>query len=1598
MSEQDQRFAWYGNLRHQGLLISPAVLMESFPEGGRVLSPREYDRLRDRYNRFVAQSGGPSDSGTPMRLEALRHWLDALVLETLGHNSDRWWKQDRLDTFAVRLPTGESIKPTRALIGANNRPALLVLVDDARRLGIGRSQKRYARLLALLRGNDVKLGLFTNGLQFRLCYAGLDHDSWVEWEAESWFAGGETRDQLHGFLALMGADAFKPDENGSFPLLAAVEASRTRQGELAQVLGEQVRKAVECLLDGLPAVLERRPDLARALAGGGSVPLAEAEQWQALYQAVTRLIMRLVVIMYAEARDLLPRSNVFYHQSYSVEQLFLRLQDASRQEPFEMRDRRGAWRQLLALFRLIHQGSAHKDLPVPAYGGHLFAGGDPAHSDPVRRALALFEANEYNLTDADVYQILRLLRIGKVSVRAGRQSKFITGPVDFSDLRTEYIGIMYQGLLDYELRRVGKEPMVVLGIGSEPVLPLSLLEDLDDRSLKDLIKKLGKADKSSDQDEEEDTEAELESESEAEAEAPLLAAESVSAYSAQAEESQYEVEGPDENSLEQGYHRRALEWAIRAVEVAGIIKRPKRGFDVTYERQRAKAAARLVKATLEPGTFYLVRWGGTRKGSGTFYTRPQLAVPLTQRTLEPLCYERLNDGSLQPKVPEEIISLKICDPAMGSGSFLVAALNYLTDALVASVYAYGRLKGAGSETAVLLTGSPATGREGEELLPCRLEDPRFDEMLRARLKRLVVERCIYGVDVNPLAVELARVSLWVETMDRNLPFEFLDHKLKVGNSLVGAWIDQAAHYPAKAWERDGGDKNHNGVNIQPDALTMRIKSVYRDEVKPQLRDWLLRSDNQLRLELEPVAQATVVDQAKLSQTVESLHSLRLSDELELAYAKRVLASEEYRQLKALLDRWCAIWFWPVHRDDVPLPTPREFWSPTDRVERVVMAVARQNGFFHWEIEFPDVFTERRRGFDAVLGNPPWEVMKPISKEFFSNRDPIYRTYGKQEALEHQRRLFKHDPSFEQEWLEYNARFRAMSNWVANAANPFEVSLARGKQGQILAERWRELRVGLKGMADPQHPFAHQGGADLNSYKLFLELSYRILRQGGRLGFLVPSGIYTDQGARDLRVLFLDHSKWEWLHAFQNRRLVFDIDSRFKFAVLIVQKGGCTDSVRTAFMQDDLSTWEKAQPDVIPMSKEQVTRLSPLSCAFLEITSNRDLRILEYLHERNPVLGDSDCPWKVSYTTEFHMTNDSKLFPPLEKWVAKGYRPDGLGRWIGPNGEIALPLYEGRMIGQFDFSNKGWVSGKGRRAVWREISWEHKVIEPQYLMSFEDAADVGLARPHKVAFMDVSSATNTRTMIASYVGTFPCGNSVPVLTLHGEGLPEHLALVAILNSFVFDYLVRVRAGGLHLNFFYLEETPLPPKPAQEVIRFLALNTASLNLCSEIFAREWVALARTYPELKRRPWRSEWAVSEVERVRRRCMLDAVVAHLYGLSFEDFSYLLRIDEANPIGFWRVDKHLPLHLRQTVLTVQSYMHLCKIGIGQFIRDGWQLGDQWEVAESPRTYAVDDWYEAERVAADIEAPYEAYRILHRDSEQTSAVAQRPRRVQSKWF
>ncbi len=716
----------------------------------------------------------------------------------------------------------------------------------------------------------------------------------------------------------------------------------------------------------------------------------------------------------------------------------------------------------MALFRLIHGGSAHGSFPMRAYGGALLRPGDVTSSDAVARAIHILE-HAVSVGDATIHSVLRKLLRGPLPVMRGRQKTFVEGPVDYTDLRTEFIGLIYEGLLDYRLKRTDQEigPQVFLNLGREPVLPLKRLEDMlanDRNGLKNLLTTLSKekvtASVANDEEEAEDEEAEEAGDDQEEAtEEPTL---------------EVEAEAAEDGGPRGADYLDAVEsakrWAKEAVILAGLVaKQGKKETDADYQERTEGDANKLIKRVVATGEFYLVRAGNTRKGTGTFYTRPQLAVPTVHRTLEPLCYDKTADGTLTPKEPETILGLKVCDPACGSASFLVAALHYLTDAFYKSLCHHRHLDDPEQAKKITLPyGRPRTGKTKEELVPFPPNDPQrgdtFPERIKALLRRHVVERCIYGVDINPLAVELARVSLWVETLDPELPFSFLDHKIKVGNSLVGCWLDRVEDYPLKAWEREGGDGKDG-------KRTGRIETFLKGEkvgnrrsgdgiIKKQMIDVIGNGFSNVPL-LFPEMKITtpeVVDQ--LRTEYERLHDLPpdLDPEVREAYYRdHIVANPARQRLKAAMDEWCAVWFWPTDEESLRhVPTPLRFHGSAPEKDVLVEKLVADLKFFHWELEFPDVFTPQRSGFDAVIGNPPWDVMKPNFNEFFSEYEPLYRTLSKQAKSESQHKLFHTTLDAESEWDRYNSRFKSLTNWVKSVATPFSVSLAAAKKvnGQL----------------------------------------------------------------------------------------------------------------------------------------------------------------------------------------------------------------------------------------------------------------------------------------------------------------------------------------------------------------------------------------------------------------------------------------------------------------------------------------------------------------------------------------------------------------------
>jgi len=827
----------------------------------------------------------------------------------------------------------------------------------------------------------------------------------------------------------------------------------------------------------------------------------------------------------------------------------------------------------------------------------------------------------------------------------------------------------------------------------------------------------------------------------------------------------------------------------------------------------------------------------------------------------------------------------------------------------------------------------------------------------------------------------------VETLDRRLPFTFLDHKLRCGDSLVGTWLDQFRDYPLMAFDRESPDKKgkwthgvSHAVNTWHDVLKAKRADAIgeqADVLSGQLRiDGAAATDEELKAAVERVR--------RLYRELRAVPAGR-PDERARIWRERIHTDAAMEKVREAFDTWCAIWFWPLDRLDL-LPTPATFFSLSAEARDIVKEVRDRYRFLHWELEFADVFTGPDAGFDAVVGNPPWEILKPNSKEFFSNHDPLFRAYGKQQALAVQKALFEDNPAIETTWLGYLGDFKDRGNFVRSAAAPSgDTTDADGKPAVLLGsrkdaavklhEQWSRARGRYRGMSDPAHPFRHQGSADLNTYKMFAEVGHAVLRNGGQLGLVVPSGLYTDKGTGDLRRLLLQGCRWRWLYGFENRDRIFDIHRSFKFCVTVAEKGGETAAIRAAFMRHDLEDWAEAVA-TLDYPFEDVDYFSPFSKSILELRDLDHQALTRRQFERAVLVGRlGDNGIATDHGAGLHMTSKSKLFPPRAEWERRGFSPTPTGLWQDPSGSIAMPLLQGAMIWQFD----SWYSDSA--SLLSDSASQPLLMgmtpSPNYLISPDVAASENPKESTcRLGFRDVQNATNQRTFVGTILPPFPAGNTINYLT--GGDLETDLFLLASLSFFATDYLLRNKMSQNHVNWFYVEELPVPVSVTEAESKAIVARLAE-RLCM-IGPTGWLGcrLLGRQPAAARR-----WAVTQHERLRIRTAIDAVMASLYGLSRGDFAWILRdcdhpqhclADKAfcrglDTKGFWRVDKEQLPELRHTVLSLAAFDDLQRAitaagsrdaGIeawcSQNDGDGWLLPEMLCVADLglTRTVALD--------------------------------------------
>ncbi len=893
MSTARHHAEWLSLVEVSGPFLSMEVLLKAFPQGLDAHDPDVMQKVRLAHDEWQDNQRG----ATPDR-EIHGAWVAFVLREVLGFPDAVLLNGQAIPPgLAVTIAEqGETLRPDWVVRQAGEAARLLVQVHplgqdlDKARKGSRWAASAATRMMELLHGTGVRLGLVTNGEHWLLVNAPRGETTgYISWYATLW---QEEKLTLRAFRALLGVERFfGVDESESIEALLA--ESVNSQQEVTDQLGFQVRQAVEVLVQSVD-----RADLDR-----GRALLAGVDEAR-LYEAALTVMMRLVFLFSAEERGLLLLGDPVYDQFYAVSTLRESLREQADQNGEEILERRyDAWCRLLALFRAVYGGIGHEALRLPAYGGTLF---DPDRFEFLegRAAGSSWErvaARPIAINNRTVLHLLEALQVLQVKLPGGGGVE--PRKLSFRALDIEQIGHVYEGLLDHTAVRATEPILGLAGTkNKEPEVALGALEGLWGTR--------GQGEKGE--------------------QALLMFLKQQTGRSEPALQRALAMDVTEEwDAYGLGRLRVACgnDGALyeRVLPFAGLLRLDTFGYPVV----------------IGSGSVYVTQ-GSDRRDTGTHYTPRSLTEEIVKYTLEPLVYRGPAEGKPKEKwklkKAPELLSLKVCDMAMGSGAFLVEVCRYLSARLVeAWELAEGRIvdgpRPVGEATGnvrVLPDGSLSAGDLRERVLPA----DAAERLIMAR--RLVADRCLYGVDKNPLAVEMAKLSLWLITLQKNKPFTFLDHGLRCGDSLVGVSVEQLCYWNMDTYE------------TTPELLASSIRSQV-EEV------------SQMRRRLENISVETTTDQAEkerllgLAQT--RVNGLQCgADQLVTSY---FVSSKRQRQ------------------DDVRQIMLRAYRGEGD-VPEELRGVLEQNNVqpFHWELEFPEVFAQG--GFDAIVGNPPFQGGQKIT--------------------------------------------------------------------------------------------------------------------------------------------------------------------------------------------------------------------------------------------------------------------------------------------------------------------------------------------------------------------------------------------------------------------------------------------------------------------------------------------------------------------------------------------------------------------------------------------------------------------------------------------
>lgn len=842
---------------------------------------------------------------------------------------------------------------------------------------------------------------------------------------------------------------------------------------------------------------------------------------------------------------------------------------------------------------------------------------------------------------------------------------------------------------------------------------------------------------------------------------------------------------------------------------------------------------------LKQKTFLFVGQSSTdneRKKTGSYYTPDAFVQSLVQTALVPVINQRLKERPAEPEAA--LLSLRVIDPACGSGHFLLAAAR----------------------------------RIAEQLAQVRSPDGVVTPQSYRIALRDVIQHCIYGVDLNPLAVELARMALWLEGFAEGKPLSFLDHHLLVGNSLLGVFsLKELSHWIPDDAYKTGETSAFEGFRSKVDErkVCSELKKQNSEDRKA-----INRTVDTLNYTEDFFLPKQSVD---LLGHLEAMASNQLSDEdaKAAAYA-RYRDDLENDRLAAVCNLYMSAFLCPKNehtKDQVPTSgvmfrvySDGDTSSDNATVKKA-KDVCQGSYVLHWPLSFPQVFAAG--GFDCVLGNPPWEKAKVEDKKWFANRYPTIaeaQTSAKRAkmivALSQGRMatdILGLAPSEEQSATEraLYEHYQEACQQAAAASNFCHLSIVKNCHGR----------------------FPKTGYGDTNLYAYFAELSTQLVKKDGAVGLVVPAGMITDDATSHFSNSIFDGRVASAYH-FNNTEKLFPIDSRYSFVLLTIRESEKADCVFYATRLEHLNDERRH----VVFEPRDLRKFNPNTGTCVLVRTEADVELCRKLYQAAPVFvkeptnGVEGNPWGIRTLRMFDMSNNSDLFH-TEK-----------------DSDDLVPLYEGKLFHQFDNRWATFAGDKNSKGepVERDVTWQEKAdpafaITPRYWVKRSDVQDRYVDRgtgyrwwnePWMLSFRDICRATDERTVIATVLpSAFGAGNKAPLLMPTCDETAA-ACLLGNLNSLVVDFADRIKQASTSLNFFILKQlSVLPPSAYSDADKaFIVPRVAQLTRNSNEINAVWLTDFPAYQFQDPR-----------ERLQIRAELDAYYARLYGLTRRELEYVL-------------------------------------------------------------------------------------------------------------